>query len=140
MIPVSDFLHLLKNFCNKVKNHPVTICPELPDDIITCENHESLLNFGNGLSDKSTIGRMRDSYALQLFSLANCSVCMEKGNDLALMDLLPWALQEGVIRSPDLSRYERLEKALLAFYLLLHDFDLSFLPRSDGVTQRFDRR
>jgi hypothetical protein len=84
-IPVADFLHLLKNFCNKVKNHPVTICPELPDDIITCEDLESLLNMGNALSDKSSIGRMQDSSALQLLSLANCSVCIEKGNDLALM-------------------------------------------------------
>jgi hypothetical protein len=31
IIPVPGFPHLSRNFCNKIKNHPVTICPELPD-------------------------------------------------------------------------------------------------------------
>jgi hypothetical protein len=43
MIPVSGFLDFLKNFCNKVKNQSVTICPELHEDILTCQNLESLL-------------------------------------------------------------------------------------------------
>jgi hypothetical protein len=72
---------------------------------------------------------MRDAYALKLFSLANCADCMEKEADLALMYLLPWALLEEVIRSPDLSRLGRLEKALLSFHIFLHYFDLLFLPR-----------
>jgi hypothetical protein len=42
MIPVPDFLHLLKNFCNKAKNHLVTICPELLEDILACQDLESL--------------------------------------------------------------------------------------------------
>jgi hypothetical protein len=137
MIPVTDFLHLLKTFCNRVKNHPVAICPGLPGSILTCADLESVFGLGNALSDKSSIGRMRDSYALQLFALTNCCNCLEKDSDLGLMYLLPWALQEEVIRSPTLSRAERLEKALLSFHLLLHSFDLSFLPRSEGVNQRF---
>jgi hypothetical protein len=139
MIPVTDILHLLKNFCNKVKNHPVTICPDEPDDVLTCEDLQSLFNLGSVLSDKSSIGRMRDSYPLRLFSLQNCVTCMEKGNDIALMYLLPWALIEMVVRNPDLNRLERLEKALVSFDLLMHYFDLSFLPRSDGITQRFNK-
>jgi hypothetical protein len=82
---------------------------------------------------------MGDSYALQLFSLANCLDCREKNDDLAMLYLLPWALQEEVIRSPTSRRSERLEKAVLSFYLLLHYFDLSFLPRAEGVTQRFNK-
>jgi hypothetical protein len=116
-IPVSDFLYLWKNFCNKVKNHPVAISPEIPDDVLTCQNRESLLNFGNALSDKSSIGPMHDSYALQLFSLANCLYCMEEDGDLALLYLLPWALQEELIRSSALTRREGCEKAILSSYL-----------------------
>jgi hypothetical protein len=55
------------------------------------------------------------------------------------MFMLPWALQEEVIRAPELSRKERLMKAVLSFKLLLHYFDLSSLPRAKGVTQRFDQ-
>jgi hypothetical protein len=67
MMPVSYFPRLLKNFCNKIKNQLVTICPELPDDILMYQDLESLLSFGNVLSDKSSIGRMHDLYALKLF-------------------------------------------------------------------------
>jgi hypothetical protein len=67
MIPISDFLHLSKNFCNKVKNHPVAICPERAEAVVPCQDLDSVLDLGNALSDKSSIGRMRDSYALQLF-------------------------------------------------------------------------
>jgi hypothetical protein len=83
---------------------------------------------------------MRDSYALQLFSLGNCLSGMQQQHDLALLDLLPWALQQEVIRSPRLKREDRLEKAVLSFYLSLDYFDLSFLPWSEEVTQRFDKR
>jgi hypothetical protein len=27
-IPVSDFLHIWKNFCSRFKNHPVTLRPD----------------------------------------------------------------------------------------------------------------
>jgi hypothetical protein len=47
IIPVPDFLHLLKSFCTKVKNRPVKICPELPEDVLTCQDLESLLSLGN---------------------------------------------------------------------------------------------
>jgi hypothetical protein len=140
MMPVSDFLHMWKDFCNKVKNHPLTICPEMPDELITCEDLESLLGLGGTLSDKTSIGRMRDSHPLQLFSLVNCARCAEQGEHLALLYLLPWALQEEVIRNPLLTREERLEKAVLNFHLLLHYFDLSFLPRSEGINQRFRKK
>jgi hypothetical protein len=43
---------------------------------------------------------------------------MEKEADFALMYLLPWALLEEVIRSPDLSRLGRLEKILRVFIFL----------------------
>jgi hypothetical protein len=123
-----------------VKNHPVAIFPETPGDVLTCQDLESLLNFGNALSDESSIGRIRDSHALQLFSLAKCLDFVEKDGDLALLSLLPWALQEEVIRSSALTRRERLEKAVGSFYRFIHFFDLSFLPRSEGITQRFDSR
>jgi hypothetical protein len=83
---------------------------------------------------------MRDSYVLQMFSLDNVSTCMEKDNDIAPFYFLLWTIQEEVIRSRVMSRKQRLEKAVLSFYLLLHYFDLSSLPRSEAVTQRFNKR
>jgi hypothetical protein len=80
-----------------MKNQLVAICPELPENILTCQYLKSFLDSGSGFSDKSSIGRIRDSYVLKMFSLANYLDCMDKDSDLALMYLLPWALQEEII-------------------------------------------
>jgi hypothetical protein len=121
---VPDFLHHLKNFCNKVKNHPVAIRPELPEDILTCQDLASLFDFGNVFSDRLYINQMCNLDALKLSSLANWLDCMDKDSDLVLMYFLPWAPREDIIRNPRLPQKERLEKAILSFDLLLHDFDL----------------
>jgi hypothetical protein len=55
---------------------------------------------------------------------------------LSLKFGLPCAVQEKVIRNPQLSREERLMKAILSINLLLHSFDLSSLPRAEGRTPR----
>jgi hypothetical protein len=54
-----------------------------------------------------------------------------------VMYLIPWAIQEEVVRNPALSLDERLMKAILNFKLLLHYFVLSCLPRQDGISQRY---
>jgi hypothetical protein len=53
------------------------------------------------------------------------------------MYLIPWTLQEEVMRSPRLERQERLLKALLAFQLLLHSFELPHMVCPSGVSGRF---
>jgi hypothetical protein len=53
------------------------------------------------------------------------------------MYLMPWTLQEEVLRSPRLGREERLVKAVLAFKLLLHDFELSQMICGTGVSRRY---
>jgi hypothetical protein len=138
MIPVGDFLHLWKNYCSRIKNHPVTLSPDSVNNAVNGEDLESLLKLGAALQDKSSIGKMRDSYALKLFSLKNCLDCLNtEDKEKELMYLLPWALQEEVIRSPTLSRQERLDKATLSFKLLFHYYLLSFYPSAPGVSQRF---
>jgi hypothetical protein len=64
MIPVSDYLHLWKCYCNKIKNHPVTLRPDSFKRAIDCDTLNAILALGPALLDKSPIGRMRDSYAL----------------------------------------------------------------------------
>jgi hypothetical protein len=121
-----------------VKNHTVTLSPD--SNVLfnlSADSLEALLKLGAPLQDRSSIGKMRDSYALQLFSLKNCLKCLEQGQTNELMYLLPWALQEEVLRHPSLRREQRLEKAVLSFQLLLHYFRLSLLPHDAHVTKRF---
>jgi hypothetical protein len=56
------------------------------------------------------------------------------------MYLPPWALQEGVLRNPNRSRGQQLEKAGLSFQVLFQDFDRSSLPHDVRVPKRFSTR
>jgi hypothetical protein len=117
------------------------LIPGSPDAAIRVDDLESLSQLGAALSDKPTMGRMRDSDALQLFCWSNCLKCFERGMLHEFMHLIPWTLQEEVMRSPRLERQERLLKALLAFklllLLLLYDFELSHMVCGSGVSRRF---
>jgi hypothetical protein len=136
-VPVGDPLHMWKNWCNKVKNHPVVLCPDSLANAVRCEDLQALLRLGKVLTDRSPTGKMRDAYALKLFSLTNCAKCIDNKHMMELMYLLPWALQEEVIRSPNLPRQDRLEKAILSFKLLHHFYRLSTFEPAEHVGQRW---
>jgi hypothetical protein len=99
-----------------------------------------LLQLGNALRDKSPLDRMRDSSALQLFSVRNCLICGDNNRFTELLYLLPWSPHEEVMKNRGLSPEGRLQKAILSFKLLLHYFVLSATTRADGVSPRFDSR
>jgi hypothetical protein len=98
---------------------------------------EALLKPERPLLEKSSVGRMRDSYGLQLCSLGNLLKYLSNDDLNEFMFLLSCALQEEVIRNPLLSRPEGLMKVVLGFRLSLHYFDMSSVPRAQRVTQRF---
>jgi hypothetical protein len=137
--PVGDYLHLWKTQCSKVKNHLVVLSPDCLGTYVSVDELESLLQLGTVLTDKSSVGRMRDSYALKLFSLSNCIRCLDAEAYNEFMYLLPFALQEEVLRDTELPRDERLMRAILAFKLLMHFFELTCFPREEGVQQRWGR-
>jgi hypothetical protein len=90
---VGDFLHMWKCFCNRVKNHTVILCPDsLHNYFLSADTLETILKLDAALWDRSSIGKMGDSCALQLFSLENCLRCFKEKQVNELMDLLPWAL------------------------------------------------
>jgi hypothetical protein len=63
----------------------------------------------------------------------------ESGDLHSAVFLLPWALQEEVIRSTSVPRDERLFKAIVNFKLLIRLFHLSDLAYAPGMTKRFNR-
>jgi hypothetical protein len=53
-LPVGDFLHMSKSFCNRVKNHTVTLCPDsLHNFSFNADILETILNLGAALPDRS---------------------------------------------------------------------------------------
>jgi hypothetical protein len=140
LIPVGDFLHIWKCYCNKVKNHRVAFTPDSPENSVDGQQLQDLRHLGNALRDQPPLGRMRDSYALQLFSLRDCLICADNNWFTKLLYLLPWSVQEEVMNNPGLSREGGLEKAILSFKLLLHCFNLSAAASADGGLARFHSR
>jgi hypothetical protein len=67
-IPISDYLHLWKSFCSKVKNHPVSLTPDSLDNCIDSSLLEEMLRLGPPLTNRSSVGKMRDSYVITLFT------------------------------------------------------------------------
>jgi hypothetical protein len=80
---------------------------------------------------------MRELYALQLFSDANCLKYLESNYMNEVMCFISCAIEEQVVRNRALSCDERLIKTMPNFKLLLHSFDLSCLPRQGGISQRY---
>jgi hypothetical protein len=74
-------LHLWKNYCNRVKKHPITLSPDSVEDAVNGEDLEALLGLEAALTENPPVGKMRDSSALQLFSLENCVKCLSKRGD-----------------------------------------------------------
>jgi hypothetical protein len=138
-IPISDYLYLWKSFCSKVKSHPVFLTPDSLDNCIDSSLLEEMLRLGQPLTDQSSVGNMRDSYIIMLFTLENCLKCFESGDLHFAVFLLPWALQEEVIPSTSIPRDERLFKAIVNFKLLMRLFHLSDLPHAPGITKRVNR-
>jgi hypothetical protein len=63
--------------------------PDSFEAVLDTENLESILQLGPALLDKSWVARMRDLYALQLFSYANSLKCLESDYMNEVMYLIP---------------------------------------------------
>ena len=99
---VSDFLHLLKNARSRMLNGRVSIfCTgAFP---FTAASMNETLHLGIALTDQTSKGRMRDSYALQIFTLENfLNLFQDDAMNMAFF-ILPYALWNNVINNPGMS-------------------------------------
>ena len=139
---IADFLHLLKNARSRIINNRVSLSPCGADAFSAAELNDVLL-LGSSLTDYSTKGRMRDSYALEIFTLGNFSrLVSEKKHHMAFY-LLPYCLWAEVFRNPYLSIQMRRELLVriadvFAFHLcVLNDLDADSVSenKKPGIPQ-----
>ena len=94
--PVSDVLHLLKCARSHLLNHMICLFPAS----MTCVNLsllEETLKIGKALSDKSREGRMKDAYALSLFSWESLISLYDNKRYDAAYYLLPFTMMNEAI-------------------------------------------
>lgn len=105
---VGDFLHILKNARARMMNGRVTILStgHFP---FTAQDVNKILKLGRALTDNTSQGKMRDSYALEVFTLENCLRLVKGGHLHIAFYLLPYALWNAVVNNPSLSCQMRRE-------------------------------
>ena len=134
--PISDVLHLLKCARSHVLNHLICLFPEN----MTCINVELMekaLNLGRVLSDRTKEGRMKDSYALSLFSWESFMKLYEATRNDALYYLLPFTFMNEAVRSKCLTRQERLQFLEVAYLVLIDQYKSNAANKNPLFTEKF---
>ena len=77
-IYISDFLHIDKNMRSRLLNNKIIINPFIPQKSINTFCINQLIDAKDALFDRSSIGKMRDAYPLQLFTIKNSLVLLNQ--------------------------------------------------------------
>ena len=137
--PVSDVLHLLKCARSHLLNHLICLFPSS----MTCINFELMekaLDLGRVLSDKSKEGRMKDGYALSLFSWESFIKLYEETRNDGVYYLLPFTLLNEAIRAEYLKREERLQLLELAYLIFIDQYKSNIENKKNPIiTERYSK-
>lgn len=129
LIPVTDWLHLLKNLRSRLIHQIIKISKnsELIDFSKICIN----LNLNQELYAQGSNYAMRDDVALMIFSTLNIQNMVREKQWSFIVFLLPFVLTTNVIQSESLSIKARLNLLELSFSLLhLIENESQMFPKS----------
>ena len=110
--PVSDWLHLVKNLRQRVRNHTLKLTPEAPP--IDAATFEDLLRPAV-LSVPGQMGAISDSLAKELLTPDVLAAAFETGNCTAPIFVAPWTFVATAMDSETMTREARLEAISVAF-------------------------
>ena len=93
VMPIADPLHFAKNFRAKLLLHDVAVTNSTDSEMvfINAEHLQKFLHLGQSLSDATPIGKMRDKYVTDLFSLHNVWTLLDSKQYHSAFALLPYA-------------------------------------------------
>ena len=114
----ADLLHILKNARSRLLQNRLTI--QVDGSLaFDARDMNDVLNLGRSLTDTSTSAKMRDAYALEIYTLDNTVKLIESGNWTMAYYLLPFALWTAAVRYPRLSTQTRLDFLNIAFEVFM---------------------
>ena len=116
---VSDLLHLLKNARARIINGNVTMNLDGMFSF-NAQDMESVLHLGKSLCDRSSTGKMRDQYPLEIFTVENFMKLLMGGHVNMAFFVLPYSLWNLAVRSPDVAVQMRMD--LLSFVMEIFSF------------------
>ena len=118
IMPIADPLHFAKNVRGKLLDHDVVVTnADNVDQLVLCNatRLEKYLKLGPALTDSSQIGRMRDKYVADIFTLKNVCILLENSEVHSAFLLLPYACVFTLLYAVNISTMTRLFLANLAY-------------------------
>lgn len=137
-LPIADPLHVLKNMRARLMTHTIAVVTSDPDTFHTTniQTLREVLHLGNVLTDETQIGKMRDAYAVKLFTFENfCGLAKAEEYELALL-FFPFCCWTAVIWQENLASDMRWVLIETAFQVLMRLLEESEYLQTFGVKQR----
>ena len=129
-----DLLHILKNARARLLGSSITLSLD-GEFSFNAGSMNEILQIGHSLTDRSSKGKMRDRYALEIFSLDNFTKLAARSEWTMAFFILPYALWAAAVRYPKLSTQMRRELLNFVFDIFMyHLSNIDNLDR-DNVSQ-----
>ena len=136
---VGDFLHLLKNARARLVNGKITMNLD-GNFAFDAAKMNSVLNLGKPLTDKTSIGKMKDAYSLDIFTLDNFFSLLMNGQLNMAFFILPYALWANAVRNPSMSVQMRMDILCMLLDIFMFHYEclgnLKFLKVSEKKDAR----
>ena len=116
-VPITDPLHYVKSARSRYIDREIAVTTADPDCQTNCCKAEQVLSVGLALMDKTQIGKMRDFYPLEIFTMSNVLRLLEEEMYADAYYFVPHTLLLLIIRIPFFTMSFRM-KLLEAAYLL----------------------
>jgi hypothetical protein len=115
-IPVSDWLHLLKNLSSRILHNQVF--PTESSKGVAANDLEKVLKLGPALTNPKSTVSMRDDYAEIIFTLKNLLLLLQKGKWNLVYLIFPHTLMNEVLQSTTITDESRISLCKLSYYFL----------------------
>ena len=130
-LAVTDLLHYVKAARSRYIDHKIAVTLGNVEVQTSCEMAEDVLNVGLAISDRSQLGRMRDFYPLQLFTIKNVLLLLSNDMYADAYYFLPHAILLLVVRCPFFRMDFRMQLLTIAYLLFCEVYtDLSSHSRN----------
>lgn len=134
-IPVGDPFHLWKSVRSRYQNNIISLFSE-SSSTTDIDKTKEILDAGKELDDYSSAGKMRDSYALKLFTFQNVSKLLSAGLYIDAALFFPFACWIASDFSINIDLEFRLFLLEVAFQLIERFRENFFSLKKNGVLQK----
>jgi hypothetical protein len=123
VMPLSDLVHLRKNFRTRFLKYELTVVYGDASSSINQDWVRVILNLVAPLTDLSQVGKIRDAYPLVLTRIENILQPIDQNAFPETVALLPLSLCFNAMRLETITRETRIDLLRIAFFLVwkLHE-------------------